>query len=354
MIKKIVVSQLGCGYWGPNLLRSFSSEPGCEVRWVADQREERRQYVRNNFPLSRVTTSSREAMEDPEVEAILVATPAATHFELVKTALELGKHVFVEKPLATRVHEAEELARLAESKGRVLMVGHTFLYNPAVRFLKNYIDKGELGRIHYIYCQRLNLGQVREDVNVWWNLAPHDISILLYLFDGKLPTSVFASGKDFIQKGIEDIAFGIFTWRDGTMAQIHNSWLDPGKVRKITVVGSRRMIIYDDLIDDKIAIFDKGVDRVPAAPDRRMDYDRFDKFQLLHRAGDVWLPRIEFKEPLKIEASHFLECVRSGANPLSGPRHAVDVVRCLEAGMDSMESRREVELLSPIDVKKAA
>jgi predicted dehydrogenase len=332
----ITLAQLGCGYWGPNLLRNFSAQRGCLVKWVAEQSPQRRQYVEDHFPKSRTTPDWQQAVADPEVDGVIVATPASTHFSLVKEALRAGKHVFVEKPVAMNTREADELAALAEKQGRVLMVGHTFLYNPAVRRLKQYLLEEQLGQLYYIYCQRLNLGQVRSDVNAWWNLAPHDVSILLYLMGDVLPVSVSAHGVQYIQPGIEDVVFAMLTWKNGVAAHIQVSWLDPGKVRKVTLVGSRKMVIYDDVSDDKICVLDKGVDRVPKVGER-MDFDQAGAFQLRHRAGDMWLPKIDTQEPLKVEAEHFLHCVQTGEKPLTGPWHARDVVAVLEAGQRSLE-----------------
>jgi predicted dehydrogenase len=329
------LSQLGCGYWGPNLLRNFSAQPDCQVKWVAEMSADRRAYVDANFPRTRTTPEWEKALNDPEVDAVVIATPAATHFDLVRKALGAGKHVFVEKPLATSTAEADVLVALATSAGKVLMAGHTFLYNAAVRHAKKLLDQGELGQLYYLYSHRLNLGQVRSDVNAWWNLAPHDVSILLYLKDGALPATVAAHGVDYIQPGIEDVVFATLTWPDRVTAQVHVSWLDPGKVRRMTLVGSRKMVVYDDVSDDKIAVIDKGVDRVPKVGER-MDYDESGAYQLFHRAGDVLLPRIKFDEPLKVEAAHFLDCVRNGKEPISGPAHARDVVAVLEAGQRSL------------------
>jgi predicted dehydrogenase len=330
----VTLAQLGCGYWGPNLLRNFSALPGCRVKWVAEPSPERRAYVEQNYPKTETTPDWERAVGDPEVDGVIVSTPASTHYALASAALKAGKHVFVEKPLAMSVAEADELLALT-ARGQTLMVGHTFLFNPAVRHVKRLLEGGELGPIYYIYSQRLNLGQVRSDVNAWWNLAPHDVSILLYLMGGELPTSVAAHGVDYIQSGIEDVVFATLTWPSRVTAHVQVSWLDPGKVRKMTLVGSRKMVVYDDVSDDKIAIFDKGVDRVPKIGER-MDYDQFDNYQLIHRTGDILLPQVSFQEPLKLEASHFLECVRTGQTPLTGPRHARDVVAVMEAGQKSL------------------
>ena len=340
----IKLAQLGCGYWGPNLLRNFSAQPECHVKWVAEENPKRRQYVEANYPKTKTTSSWQAAVNDPEVEAVIIATPASTHYTLARAVLEAGKHVFVEKPLAMSVRDADDLVALAAARKRTLMVGDTFLYNAAVRHLKRLVEDGELGNIYYIYTQRLNLGQVRTDVNAWWNLAPHDVSILLYLMDWVPPVSVAAHGMDYIQPGIEDVVFATLTWASRVTAQIQVSWLDPGKTRKVTVVGNRKMAVYDDVADDKIAILDKGVELVPKAGER-MDYDFFNNYQVLHRAGDILLPRINFQEPLKVETSHFLECVRSGEPPLTGPQHGRCAVSILEAGQKSLRDHGQAVTL---------
>jgi predicted dehydrogenase len=341
--ENIVVAQIGCGYWGPNVLRNFSAQAACWVKFVAEINEERQQYVAANFPRSQVVGNIDKVLADPEVDAVIVATPASSHYAIAKQALESGKHVFVEKPLATSVRDADELVALAQAKGKTLMAGHTFLYNAAVRFAKKLLSENELGQLYYIYSQRLNLGQVRSDVNAWWNLAPHDVSILMYLMNGEPPASVSAVGVSYIQPGIEDVVFATLKWAGGVTGHIHVSWLDPGKIRKMTLVGSRKMVVYDDVSDDKIMIFDKGVDRVPKIGER-MDYDQSGDFQLIHRTGDILLPKIAFQEPLKTEAAHFLECLRKGLPPLTGPKHARDVVAVLEAGQKALTSGQAVAL----------
>ena len=338
------IAQIGCGYWGPNVLRNFSAQPACWVKFVAEINPERQAYVRANFPRSKVVSDLDTILNDKDVDAVVIATPASSHYELAKKVLESGKHAFVEKPLATSTAEADELVKLAESSGRSLMAGHTFLYNAAVRYAKTLLTDDQLGQLYYIYSQRLNLGQVRSDVNAWWNLAPHDVSIMLYLMNGELPVSVSAVGVSYIQPGIEDVVFATLKWATGVTGHIHVSWLDPGKIRKMTLVGSRKMVIYDDVSDDKITIFDKGVDRVPKIGER-MDYDQSSgAYQLVHRSGDILLPKIAFPEPLKTEAAHFLECVRMGLPPLTGPKHARDVVAILEAGQMALASGQSVKI----------
>jgi len=338
-----VIAQIGCGYWGPNVLRNFSAQQGCRVKFVAEINPERQAYVRSNFPRSEVVEDLNTVLKDPEVDAVVIATPASSHYALTKQVLESGKHAFVEKPLATSTADADELVKLAAAAGKILMAGHTFLYNAAVRYAKKLLTEEELGQLYYIYSQRLNLGQVRSDVNAWWNLAPHDVSILLYLMNDELPVSVSATGVSYIQPGIEDVVFATLKWASGVTGHIHVSWLDPGKIRKMTLVGSRKMVVYDDVSDDKIMIFDKGVDRVPKIGER-MDYDQSSGYQLIHRTGDILLPRVAFQEPLKTEAAHFLECVRNGQPPLTGPKHARDVVAILEAGQTALASGQAVKL----------
>ncbi|MDJ0617900.1 MAG: Gfo/Idh/MocA family oxidoreductase [Calothrix sp. MO_192.B10] len=341
----ITVGQIGCGYWGPNLLRNLSSHPNCHVKWVAEQSHERQAYVENNYPKTKTTSNWEDIINDSEVDAVIVATPASTHYELTKAVLKAGKHVLVEKPLAMCTREADELVALGTTAEKILMVGHTFLYNSAVRYAKKLVDQGELGQTYYIYSQRLNLGQVRTDVNAWWNLAPHDISILLYLMDGELPIYVTAHGIDYIQPGIEDVVFANLTWANKVTAHIQVSWLDPGKIRRMTLVGSRKMVVYDDISDDKIKILDKGIDRVPKIGER-MDYDNFNNYQLFHRTGDVLLPRINLQEPLKVEINHFLECIQTGQTPLTGPKHARDVVAVLEMVQQALSGNKNI--LQPI------
>lgn len=338
-----ILAQLGCGYWGPNLLRNFTAQPHCWVKWVVDTNPQRRAYVEENYSKTKTTSLVEEVLKDPEVEAIVIATPASTHYNLAKLALHAGKHALVEKPLAMTTTEADELVALATANQRILMVGHTFLYNPAVHYLKQLLDKGELGQLYYIYGQRLNLGQVRTDVNAWWNLAPHDVSILLYLMNDELPVTVSAYGIDYIQPQLEDVVFATLTWANRVTAHLHVSWLDPGKIRQMTVVGSRKMVVYDDVSDDKITILDKGVDRVPKIGEQ-MDYDNFNHYQIVHRSGDVWLPRINFQEPLNTEAEHFLECVRTGRTPVTDGTQGRQVVAVLEAVQRALQSHQKVSL----------
>jgi predicted dehydrogenase len=302
----------------------------CKVRTVVDQAEDRRKYVEGLYPGVKVTADSTDPFADPGIDAVVIATPVATHFALVMQALEAGKHVLVEKPMATTVAEVEAIGEQAKRKGLVAMVGHTFIYNAAVRYLKKLIDSGELGEVRYIYSQRLNLGRIRSDVDALWNLAPHDISILQYLLGDPDPVQCTRHGMAFIQPDIDDVVFLNIVYPNQIMANIHVSWLDPSKIRCMTVVGSKKMAVYDDVADHKIAIYDKGIDKV-AVLGKDMDFDYTDFFKFQHRSGDVLFPKIDFKEPLGQEINHFLDCIQLGTECMTGPKHAAKVTAILAA-----------------------
>jgi predicted dehydrogenase len=329
MKDKYVLAQLGCGYWGPNLLRNFSALPNARVKYVVDASAERRMFVEKNFPQTRALETQQPVLDDPEIDAIVIATPAATHFELARAALQAGKHVFVEKPMATKASEVDELSRCAKERGLVVMVGHTFIYNSAVRYVKKLIDAGDLGEIRYIYSQRLNLGRIRSDIDALWNFAPHDISIIQYWLGDATPLSVSRQGMAYMQDGIDDVVFLSLTYPGKIMANIHVSWLDPQKVRKMIVVGSKKMVVYDDVADDKIAIYDKGIDR-RAVLGEHMDFDNPRTAQFNYRSGDILLPQVKFTEPLRVEAEHFIDCIKNKTTPLTGLAHARTVVSILE------------------------
>ena len=332
-MKKIKVAQLGVGYWGPNLLRNLLSNHKCEVQCVVDLSLERRLFVENLNSTIDVQADSNSVFEDEGIEAVVIATPARTHFQLVMRALEAGKHVLVEKPMATTVEEVDLISQIAEEKELVAMVGHTFLYNQCVQFIKRVIDQGDIGTVRYIYSQRLNLGRIRRDVNALWNLAPHDVSILQYWLNEPEPIHVSMNGMCFVQESIEDVAFLNITYPNNIMAHCHVSWLDPQKVRQITVVGSKKMIVYDDLADNKVAIYDKGIDRM-AVLGEGMDFDQSPLFTLSHRSGDVILPKIEWKEPLQLEVNHFLDCIMGQDECLTSTQHARNVIQILSLASD--------------------
>jgi len=329
MPPNLVLAQFGCGYWGPNLLRNFSALPGCTVKYVVDSSAERRGFVESNFPLSRAVETHQTVLDDPSVDGVVIATPAASHFSLANQALGAGKHVFVEKPLATKVAEVDELSRRAAERNLVVMTGHTFIYNGAVRYVKQLIDAGELGEIRYIYSQRLNLGRIRADIDALWNFAPHDISIIQYWLGNPEPVSVSRQGMAYVQDGIDDVVFLSLEYPNKVIANIHVSWLDPQKVRKMIVVGSSKMVVYDDIAENKIAIYDKGIDR-KAILGENMDFDSPRPLQFNYRSGDILLPQVRFTEPLRLEAEHFRDCVLNSQVPLTGLSHARTVVSILE------------------------
>ena len=324
----ICIAQIGIGYWGPNLLRNLVINDQCQVKIVVDISEKRRNYVASLYPNIYVSEKVEEIFNDPEIDALIISTPVATHYDLGIKALKSCKHILVEKPMATNVVEIEHISLLANEKKLVAMVGHTFLYNSAVRYVKKLIDEGILGSIRYLYCQRVNLGRIRFDVDALWNLAPHDISIVQYWLDDPEPVSIKRNGMDYVQKGIDDVVFVNIVYPNKVMANIHVSWLDPRKVRQITIVGSEKMVIYDDIAENKISIYDKGIDRL-AVLGEHMDFDEPGTFTFNHRSGDIVLPKIKWQEPLKVEIEHFVDCINNGVKCLTGPEHAKKVVGIL-------------------------
>jgi len=322
------IAQIGVGYWGPNLLRNLIANKRCYVSKVVDLSSERRGYVKGLYPAVEVTDDVDKVVSDKDVDAVIIATPVATHYELAIKMLEAGKHVLVEKPLARSVEEVEQIGSLASEKNRLVMVGHTFLYNAAVRYVKKVIDSESLGKIRYIYSQRLNLGRIRSDVDALWNFAPHDISIIQYWLGDPTPLSVIKRGIDYIQDGIDDVVFLNIMYPNKIMANIHVSWLDPNKIRRMIVVGNEKMVVYDDLSENKIAIYDKGIDRM-AVLGENMDYDNQHFKTFNHRSGDVLLPKIDFQEPLKVEIDHFIDCIQNGTECITGIDHAKKVVEIL-------------------------
>ena len=331
------IAVVGCGYWGPNLARNIHEMGRAHLYALCDRDEAARGKMSEQYPNARLFDDTEQVWRDENVDAVIIATPVATHFPLAAAALSAGKHVLIEKPMASSVQECEQLIRLADEKQRVLMVGHTFLYNAAVRYLKRLIDSGELGRMYYLYSQRLNLGIVRQNVNVLWNLAPHDISMLSYLL-GKTPLCVSARGLTYLQEGVPDIVFMQLDFPEGIAAHVHLSWLDPGKVRQVTAVGSQKMAVYDDVSTDaKIQLFDKGIDAV----DRSQSigtWDSFGEFQLLVRSGDRYIPRLSFTEPLRGECEEFIDSIVERRQALSSGQNGLEVVRVLEAAQRSLES----------------
>lgn len=326
----IDIAVVGLGYWGPNLVRNFARINKVRIKYLCDLDRNSIDRVAYLVPDAVKTHDYDRLLEDDAVKAVVVATSAATHYELARKAIEAGKHVYVEKPLALSVAEGEELVRLAEESGVVLMVGHLMLYHPAVSMLKELVDSGELGEIYYLYSQRLNLGRLRRDENVIWSLAPHDFSMILYLKNSS-PVRVQCNGGDYLQDGIEDVAFVSVYFEDGSMGHVHVSWLDPHKIRKLTVVGSKKMAVFDDMEStEKIRIYDKGVKEVPATAPYSAG--------LTLRFGDITIPYIEMKEPLLLECEHFIDCVLNNKRPVSDGRNGLEVLKVLDACDRSISS----------------
>jgi len=319
------VGVIGAGYWGPNLIRNFNEAPGADVVAVADLSADRLAPIRKRYPSIRVTTDHREILHDRGVDAVVIATPIKTHRGLCEEALGLGKHVLVEKPLAGTIEDAEAIVRAAERAAKTLMVGHTFVYNPAVTAVRRTIERGELGKIHYIDSQRVNLGLHQFDFNVLWDLGPHDVSITLYWL-GEEPVWVQTIGGCFVQDDIEDVVWLTMGFPSGAIAHAHLSWLAPGKIRTMTVIGSHKMAVYDDVSAvEKVKIFDQGVERLEP-----------DELRRAYRAGDILSPRVPVTEALQVEARHFIESIQNGTRPTSDGQAGLRVVRVLEAGSHSL------------------
>ena len=323
------VAQIGIGYWGPNLLRNLVNNKNISVMMVSDKSAERRAFVNNKYPDITVTDNNDLIFKSSDIDAVVIATPVISHFDLSMQALRSGKHVLVEKPMASKVKDVREIGDLAKENDLVVMVGHTFLFNSAVRHVKSLIDSRELGDIRYIYSQRVNLGRIRNDVDALWNLAPHDISIIQYWLGDSEPATVNRQGMAYVQKGIDDVVFLNITYPNGVLANIHVSWLDPHKIRRMTIVGSEKMVVYDDIAKDKIIIYDKGIDRI-AVLGENMDFDNPGTFTFDNRSGDEFVPKINWVEPLKTEIEHFVDCIKNGTDCITGPLHAAKVVHILE------------------------
>jgi len=331
----INVAQIGCGYWGPNLLRNLVANKRCNLKTIVEISLERRDYVKALYPSIIVTDNIQQALDDESIDALVIATPVTFHYDQSIKALQSGKNILVEKPMATTIEEVDQIGILAEQNNLVAMAGHTFLYNSAVRYVKKLIDGGDLGDIRYIYSQRLNLGRIRSDVDALWNFAPHDVSIIQYWLEDLKPVSISRRGMDYIQNGVDDVAFMNIEYPNRVIANIHVSWLDPHKVRRITVVGSKKMVVYDDIAENKVTLYDKGVDRI-ATLGKNMDYDNLPSFHFNYRSGDIISPKIDWKEPLKVEIEHFIDCIINGTNCLTGVKHAREVINILSVGNNTM------------------
>lgn len=326
--RTVTVGVVGCGAWGRNLVRTFHTLPGSRLPIVCDIDEKRNVAMRQQFPGLRATLRFDELLAEPGLEAVVVGASANAHKELALRSIAAGKHTYVEKPLTLSVADSREVVEAARARGVILMVGHLLLYHPAVLYLKRLIDSGDLGDVLYVYSQRLNLGTVRKDENAFWSFAPHDISVVNY-FMGAKPLSVSARGQSFITKGVEDVVFAVLRYPGDRIGQIHVSWLDPHKVRRTTLVGSKKMAVFDDgEASEKVRIYDKGANI-------SREYQTYGEYLGL-RHGDVLIPRIDLSEPLALEAAHFLDCVRTGNAPRSDGANGLEVVDVLEATTESL------------------
>jgi predicted dehydrogenase len=342
MSKPIKVGVVGCGYWGPNLIRNFRSLQDCTLKVMCDLNEERLAHLKTLYPEVKGETNFDNLINNSGLDAIVIATTLKSHYAMAKASLTAGKHTFIEKPMAASLEECQELVDIAQKNGLILMIGHTFLYSAAVKKIKEIVDWGDLGEIRYISARRLNLGLFQQEINVAWDLASHDISIIQYIM-GEMPTSVNCRGSAHITPGVEDVTSMCLTFGKDRSAIVHSSWLDPRKVREMTIVGSKRMIVYDDVAPlEKIRVFDARVERPP-------HYDTFAEFHYAYHYGDVYAPYIKQEEPLKIECQHFLECIREGKAPLSSGVQGMETVRILEASSLSLKRNGSAIQLDQMD-----
>ena len=339
----INVGIIGCGYWGPNLIRNFNWLPNSNMLVCCDKDAKRLERMKRLYPGIQATGDTEALFKDPRLDAVGIATPVFTHYNLASEALVNKKHVFVEKPLTHSVETCLSLIETAEKTDRVLMVGHTFEYTAAVNKIKEIVEAGQLGEPLYVSGIRLNLGLFQHDINVVWDLAPHDISIITYVL-GQVPKSVNCQGKSHYKKGIEDVATLTLNYENGVIAFIHSSWLDPNKIRKTTIVGSKKMLVYNDVEpQEKIKIYDKGVDAPPY-------YDTYGDFQFSYRYGDIYSPRLEDYEPLTKQCQHFVDCIEQGLRPRTDGYSGLRVVSVLEAAAKSLQhGGQAVPVLYPND-----
>jgi len=325
--KSIRIGVVGLGYWGPNLARNFAAIPGCELAWLCDPSEKARERYAPLYPQASIGSSLDELLDDPALDAIVLATPVPDHAGHAVDVLGSGRHCFVEKPMAQSVADAERVLEAARSSGTVLMVGHLLEYHPGVVKLKELSDGGELGEVYYIYGNRLNLGKLRADENALWSLGAHDVSVLLHLADEE-PCEAIARGESFVQPGVEDVVFCFLRFASGLSAHLHLSWLDPHKERRFTVVGSRRMATFDDMaLEGKVTVYDKGFDQ---------DANGYGEY--IARSGEIFSPWLPSQEPLRIECEHFIQCIRDGSTPRSDGESGLRVVRVLEQLQDSLRA----------------
>ena len=325
------IAVVGCGYWGPNLIRNLNLLSDCNLKSVCDTDAGRLSHMKGLYPGVETTSDFDDLVKDREIDAIAVATPVRFHYEMAKRSLLAGKHTFVEKPMARSSTECEKLIALADERKLVLMVGHTFIYSSPVKEIREIVRSGELGELQYVSARRLNLGLLQKDINVAWDLAPHDISIILYVL-GKVPVSVNCQGKSHIARGVEDVTNMTLNFANGAFGIIQSSWLDPNKVRETVFIGKKKMLVYNDVEPiEKIKIYDKRVEIPP-------HYDSFGEFQYSYHYGGVYSPYVKLVEPLRVECQHFLDCIRTGAKSESSGKDGLEVVRILEAASASLKN----------------
>ncbi len=330
MTDRIGIAVVGTGDWGANLVRNYASLPGARLVALCDTDAKRLAAAAAKAPGARTYAELDQVADDKEVQAVVVSASAVSHYPIARRLLEAGKDVYVEKPLTLQVDHAEELVALALKTQRILMVGHLLLFHPGVRYLKTMVESGALGDLYYIYSQRVNLGKVRQDENALWSFAPHDLSVILHLLDME-PIDVVARGSGFLQKSIEDVVFVDLRFPGGKLAHVHVSWLDPHKLRKFTVVGSRKMVVFDDMeASEKIRVYDKGVDKGGQV----VSYGE----SLTVRSGDILIPQLSLQEPLRLECQHFVDCVRDRKTPLTDGQDGLRVVKVLAAAQASLEA----------------
>lgn len=334
-MKKINLGIIGCGHWGPNFVRNFSQMPNVKIAGVCDVSIEKLSQIKHNYNNITTCTNYADLLNNSKVDAVVVSTPASTHYKIAKEALDKKKHVLVEKPLSTDLAQAEALIRASRKAGRVLMVGHTFLFNPAVNRIKEAVRKKELGRIYYIHSRRTNLGPLRKDVNAVWDLSPHDISITNYIL-GQMPLEASAYAQRFLGHKLDDVGFIVLKYPKNILVHIHVSWLDPKKIREMVFIGDSKMLVYDDSdLNQPIKVYDKGV------MEQRYEkpYRSFKEFQLIIRNGTTEVLKVEKEEPLTKECRHFIDCIIKGSNPLTDAREGLNILKVLNAVDKSIATR---------------
>ncbi len=340
MSEAVGIAVVGTGDWGANLIRNFANLPGARLAALCDLDAARLARTVGQYPQARAVPNPAEIALAPDVQAVVIAASAVSHYPLAKAMLEAGKDVYVEKPITLEVAHAEELVRIARAKHRILMVGHLLIYHPAVRYVKDMVTRGDLGDVYYLYSQRVNLGKVRKDENALWSFAPHDLSVILHLLDAE-PVDVAARGSAFLQKGVEDVVFVDLRFPGGKQAHVHVSWLDPHKLRKLTVVGSQKMVVFDDMdASEKIRVYDKGVDRAGQV----VSYGD----ALTVRSGDIVIPKVSLQEPLKLECQHFVDCVRDRKTPATDGESGLKVVKVLDAAQRSLAAGGAPVAIAPL------